>query len=189
MRKLVGAFVVALVATFVIVGSVAGSPGSVIDFEGSLSPGDFITEVSDGAGISGDPVGAAVPVFVWGTRNGDAVNVARIFDSDCEGTCSGGDEDLGVFTGNILIAEEGGPNSGPGPDDEGFLFPINFRFDYVNVGPVTVESLTSSTSRTMAARSIRTTPPATPSVRRRRRSRCRFSATRRSGRCRSTRAG
>lgn len=99
----------------------------MIDFEGTRMPGDIVSSVSDGAGISGDPVLGSVGGHAWGDRFGIGTNAAMIFDSDCEGTCSGGDEDLGVFSGNILIVSE--DLAGIDPDDEGFDFPIHFRFD------------------------------------------------------------
>ena len=95
--------------------------------------------MSDGAGISGDPVLGSVGVHAWSDRFGIGTNAAMIFDSDCEGSCSGGDEDLGVFSGSVLIVSEDLARFDP--DDEGFDFPIHFRFDYANLGAVTVESL------------------------------------------------
>jgi len=116
----------------------AGS-GSTIDFEG-LAEGAFVSQVSSGAGMRGEPVGGFVSVFAHNPAFPGA-NSAMVFDATCAGGCSGQDDDLfQPALGNVLIVsadlDQGDPDdaSRPGTD-------FVFRFNRFGAGMVTVQSL------------------------------------------------
>ena len=81
---------------------------ATIDFETGLSEGDTVSSVSCGSGMScsADP-GGFVDVFGDSADPGIPGNAAMVFDAECAGGCSGGDNDL-FFPGhgNILIITE-----------------------------------------------------------------------------------
>ena len=91
---------IALLAAMLVSGSSpthAATSTATIDFESGLSAGDTPSALSIGTGISGGPVAGSVAVA-------GSANSAMIFDSNCSGAgCSGGDSDLGVGSGNVLI--------------------------------------------------------------------------------------
>lgn len=116
----------------------AGS-GTTIDFEG-LPEGAFVSQVSSGMGVSGEPVSGHVDVFAHNPAFPGA-NSAMVFDAACTGGCSGGDDDLyQPARGNVLIVSE---DLDPGdPDDAGSPgVDIVLRFKQFGAGSVTVQSL------------------------------------------------
>lgn len=124
-----------------------------IDFE-SLSEGDIVSSVSGAGGLG--------PIGVNGIEPTLAGNSAMIFDSDCDGGCTGGDPDLGspneTFGGpgigadgesgqpnqndrtlsNVLIVSEDQDSSDP---DDGDREGAELAFDFTAIGPVTVSSM------------------------------------------------
>ncbi|PZC48441.1 MAG: Flp pilus assembly protein TadG [Chloroflexi bacterium] len=112
-----------------------------IDFEDGLSPGETITQLSVGQGISG----LQIPGFVTvATIVEDDNYGAMIFDGECGGgpasNCSGGDADLyQPEQGNLLIISEDGDAGDP--DDLGAGGTITFDFSFFGTGAVTVESM------------------------------------------------
>jgi hypothetical protein len=114
---------------------------AVIDFEDGLAPGDIVSELSTGMGISGADFGT---VGVTGSRSDlPDVNQAMIFDSTCGGaaaSCSGDDSDLfQPQLGNVLIISEDGDSSDPDDADVGER--MVFDFSSWGSGVVTVVSL------------------------------------------------
>ena len=110
---------------------------TVMDFEG-LPEGMIVTQISDGFGISGEPLGGFTGISTPGELG------AMIFDGLCNGgpsnQCTGGDADLYFpAQGNILIITEDGDTNDPDDDGSGGTF----VFDFTNYGPgyVTVGSL------------------------------------------------
>jgi hypothetical protein len=121
------------------VSTVRAGSGSSIDFEG-LAEGAFVSQVSSGAGVRGEPVSGFVSVFA---HNPDfpGANSAMLFDATCAGGCSGQDDDLYLpALGNVLIVsadlDQGDPDvaNRPGTD-------FVFRFNQFGAGVVTVQSL------------------------------------------------
>jgi hypothetical protein len=112
---------------------------STIDFEG-LAEGAIVSNVSYGAGISGDPVSGSVAVY-GSNPFFPNTNAAMIFDSACPGGCSGQDNDLyWPNLGKTLIVSEDMDSSDPDDSDSPFQY---FTFDYASFGPgkVTVDSI------------------------------------------------
>jgi hypothetical protein len=121
-----------------IAGPARADDSATIDFEG-LTEGSIVSSVSSGSGIGGDAVSGSVGVGGFFPTNG--TNRAMIFDAECVGGCTGGDNDL-HFTGqgNVLIISEDLDSSDPDDADVNGAF---FTFDFSGFGPgeVTVESL------------------------------------------------
>ncbi|MGW8226300.1 MAG: hypothetical protein ACWGOY_11230 [Anaerolineales bacterium] len=121
---------------------------ATIDFSG-LAEGAIVSSLSNGRGISGDPIEGSISVFGFNpdTRGNlppntpPNTNTAMIFDATCAGGCTGGDFDLEFpELGNGLIISEDLDSSDPDDADEENAF---FRFDFSNFGPgkVNVKSL------------------------------------------------
>ena len=101
-------------APLILVGSVASwqAQAAEMDFEG-LAEGEIVSEVSTGAGVSGNLKGT-VSVFGFNPGFGVGTNAAVVYDSDClpsngPADCSGEDADLGSPND-----EFGGPGIGSG---------------------------------------------------------------------------
>jgi LPXTG-motif cell wall-anchored protein len=114
---------------------------AIIDFEDGLAPGDIVSSLSAGQGITGEDFGT---VGVIGTRSDlPDVNQAMIFDAACGGaaaSCSG--EDLDLYQpqlGNVLIISEDGDSGDPDDADVGEQ--IDFDFSSWGSGVVTVLSI------------------------------------------------
>ena len=135
----------------------------VIDFE-THAEGANISSTSGTNGTGPVGVRATNPLFAAG------VNAAVIFDSACNGGCSGGDADLGTpnidfggpgsgaggalgapgenavcLNNHLIVAEDLIDSNGDGlvddPDDQGDQ-PVSMRFDFSEVGKVTLHELT-----------------------------------------------
>lgn len=118
----------------------AASFSSTIDFEG-LAEGTIVSSVSHGIGISGDDGGGSVGVFAAHPHD-PGTNRAMIFDANCTGGCSGGDDDLfQPSLGNVLIISEDLVSSDPDDIDVAGAF-YSFDFSGWADGVVTVESIT-----------------------------------------------
>jgi hypothetical protein len=122
----------------------SAAPGQswTIDFEG-LAEGSTPGSLSVGSGISGPgSLGGSVGL----SSDGGVTHPAMIFDSDCTGLpdCSGGDDDLGVQSGNVLIISEDGDSGDPDDDSDGATggTPIEVTFDFSALGTVCVSSVT-----------------------------------------------
>jgi len=118
-----------------------------IDFEG-LAEGDIVDNLSHGAGISGDPIEGDVtvfgsnPNFPGNPPDNPAPNTAMIFDTTCAGGCSGGDDDLKVEQGNVLIISEDLDPSDPDDAESPGDFYFNFDFSKFGNGTVNLKKLT-----------------------------------------------
>lgn len=123
--------------TFASFSPARAASSATIDFEG-LAEGSIVSSLSSGNGISGDPISGSIAVF--GFRPKLPGNQAMIFDSNCAGGCTGGDDDLHFNLGNILIVSEDGDGSDPNDSDAAGQY-INFDFSAFGPGEVTVESL------------------------------------------------
>ncbi len=115
---------------------------AVADFESGLSPGDTVSTLSTGNGISGANLGT---ISVYGSTPTVSGNAAMIFDSRCGGsaaTCTGEDTDLfSPSYGNILIVSEDGDSSNP-DDSASAQSRLTFGFgSWGDDGLVTVNSL------------------------------------------------
>ena len=145
-----------LIATVGIVGSPAARAAqqdSVINFESGLNPGDIVSTLSVGSGMSGANLGT---VSVLGVNARLSGNTAMIFDSTCGGQtvpfgdpafdasmCSGDDWDLYLPSlGQTLIVTEDFDSSDP-DDEENQLHYWTFDFSNWGPGQVTVNSLTT----------------------------------------------
>jgi len=144
----------ALLGTVGIPRADAVEQSSVIDFQAGLNPGDTVSTLSVGHGMSGANLGT---VSVFGTNPDLSGNSAMIFDATCGGQtvpvsdpgfdpslCTGGDDDLYFpAQGNTLIITEDGNSANP--DDAGNTTSY-WTFDYSAWGPgvVTIDSLTVS---------------------------------------------
>jgi hypothetical protein len=113
----------------------------VIDFEG-LAEGAIISEVNCGAGIDcpdGDIPGSIKVRGVNPSLSGNP-NAAMIFDAECDGGCTGGDDDL-FFPGhgNTLIISE---DLDSGEPNDGDVLNSFLEFDFNGFpGVVTIESI------------------------------------------------
>lgn len=127
------------VMTFMAYVPARAASAATIDFEG-LAEGAFVSNVSSGNGISGDPIAGSVAVF--GSNPAfPGLNSAMVFDATCTGGCTGGDFDLyAPALGNILIISEDRDPTDPDDSDLPGQF---FTLDYSGFGSgaVTVESL------------------------------------------------
>jgi hypothetical protein len=118
---------------------------ATIDFEG-LKAGTIVSSLSNGAGISGDPIDGSVTVI--GVNPKLSGNAAMIFDARCPprnipADCSGKDDDLFFPNlGNVLIISEDLKSNNP---DDAQVVGAKFEFDFSKFGPgiVIVESLTA----------------------------------------------
>jgi hypothetical protein len=121
---------VALIAT-----ASAVDQEAVIDFEG-LAEGAVVSSLdctSGGVTCTADPGGS---ISVFGLNPALAGNQAMIFDSDCAGGCSGGDTDLNIGQGNVLIVSEDGDSTDP---DDADVLGERFDIDFSAFGEGTVE--------------------------------------------------
>ncbi len=128
-----------IVMTFLAYVPAMAASTATIDFEG-LSEGAFVSNVSSGNGISGDPFAGSIGVFGFNPAF-PGLNSAMVFDATCTGGCTGGDFDLfAPALGNILIVSEDRDSTDP---DDSDLPGQYITFDYSTFGPgmVTVESL------------------------------------------------
>ncbi len=107
----------------------AATQNWVVDFEG-LSEGATPGVLTPGLGITG-PAAAPGSVTISGSS-------PMIFDSNCGGGCTGGDDDLGVGLGNVLIISEDGDAGDP--DDSAFGGTLSASFS--SFGVVTVDFVT-----------------------------------------------
>ncbi len=144
MRTLIGAAIAVFAVAMLIVVTQLGTgevradiDPATIDFEAGLSEGDIVSSVSCGTGMTctADP-GGFVGVFGDSADPGIPGNAAMIFDAECSGGCSGGDDDL-FFPGqgNILIITE---DEDAGDPDDADLVNAFFEFDFSTWGPGTV---------------------------------------------------
>lgn len=155
-HRLIATAVVTLLLTALV--GVVGSPSagaaeqsSLIDFESGLAPGDIVSTLAVGTGMTGADLGT---VSVVGNNPELAGNTAMIFDSTCDGQtvpfadvdrslCTGDDWDIYLpALGQTLIVTEDFDASDP--DDEANLS-HDWVFDFTGWGPgeVTVNSLTT----------------------------------------------
>ncbi|MDJ0925835.1 MAG: SdrD B-like domain-containing protein [Acidimicrobiia bacterium] len=155
-QRLTAIAVVTLLLT-ALVGVVGSAPAgaavqtSVIDFESGLAPGDLVSTLSVGNGMTGANLGA---VSVVGSNPGLPGNTAMIFDSTCGGQsvpfadldrslCSGGDWDIYLPSlGQTLIITEDFDSSDP-DDEENHISDWTFDFSAWGTGVVTVNRLTT----------------------------------------------
>jgi hypothetical protein len=142
-------YTITLLALVVLIGVISISPLSaqtstttyVIDFEG-LAEGAIISEVNCGAGIDcpdGDIPGSIKVRGVNPSLSGNP-NAAMIFDAECDGGCTGGDDDL-FFPGhgNTLIISE---DLDSGEPNDGDVLNSFLEFDFNGFpGVVTIESI------------------------------------------------
>jgi hypothetical protein len=137
----------ALLFVLISIFSVQAQTGTVstINFEG-IPTGTIVDSVSYGNGISGDPVSGFVDVFGLNPDFGPDTNAAMIFDATCPPgnvpqDCTGGDDDLfQPSEGKVLIISEDLDSSDP---DDADLVGAQFFFDYSNLGPTGIVSVTS----------------------------------------------
>lgn len=155
-HRLIAIAVVTILLTALV--GVVGSPpagaaeqDSVINFESGLAPGDLVSTLSVGNGMSGADLGT---VSVVGNNPELPGNTAMIFDSTCGGQtvpfaeldrsqCSGDDWDIYLPSlGQTLIVTEDFDQTDP--DDEANLS-HDWVFDFAAWGPgeVTVNSLST----------------------------------------------
>jgi hypothetical protein len=129
----------------------AATQHAVIDFEG-LAAGTVVNSLSNGSGISGDPIPGSVGVYGDSANKDITTNAALIFDATCAGsvlTCSGGDPDLyKPLLGNVMIMAENlidrRPADGRVDDpDDADLRKAPFFLDFAGFGPgfVTIDSI------------------------------------------------
>jgi hypothetical protein len=125
---------------------------ATIDFSG-LAEGAIVSSLSNGAGISGDPITGNISVFGFNPkpkRGFVGANHAMIFDATCAGGCSGNDHDLEFpELGNGLIISEDHVSSNPDDADHqdaffDFVF-SNFGDAKVNVKKLTVADVDEAT--------------------------------------------
>ncbi len=121
---------------------------ATIDFSG-LAEGAIVSSLSNGAGISGDPIEGSISVF-GSNPVFPGTNTAMIFDATCAGGCSGQDFDLQFpELGNGLIISEDLDSSDPDDaDNPGAFFNFvfsNFGNAKVNVGTLTVADIDEAT--------------------------------------------
>jgi hypothetical protein len=144
MRRIIGAGIAVFAIAMLILVTQLGTGDvradvdpATIDFETGLSEGDTVSSVSCGSGMTctADP-GGSVGVFGDSADAGIPGNAAMIFDAECAGGCSGGDDDLNFpGHGNILIITEDEDASDP---DDADLVNAFFEFDFSTWGPGTV---------------------------------------------------
>lgn len=156
LQILAGASLLVLVA-FIIASSTAtvkaAMQTAVIDFTG-LPKGLIVYSLSDGNGISGDPIPGTVSVNGFNPKFGVGTNAAVIFDGTCNGsptTCTSNGDDADLYfpdLGNFLIIDiRLGDRDGDGlvddPNDDDRVG-MYFEFDFSGYGPgkVTVDSFT-----------------------------------------------
>lgn len=121
--------IVLLIAVF---GIVSANGTTTIDFEG-FGEGDVVSVISDSNGDIG--------VHGFNPDLGGGVNAAMIFDAECVGGCSGGDDDLNFpGHGNVLIITEDQNSSDPDDADAVGSY-VAFDFSAYASGTVTVESV------------------------------------------------
>ncbi len=129
----------------------AAEQSSVINFESGLNPGDIVSTLSVGNGMTGADLGT---VSVLGTNPDLAGNTAMIYDSTCGGQtvpfadldrslCTGDDWDIYLPSlGNTLIVTEDFDSSDP-DDEQNQNHDWLFGFSSWGAGEVTVNSLTT----------------------------------------------
>ena len=129
--------------------SSAFAVSATVDFEG-LAEGQVVSNLSSGAGISGDPIAGVITVFGDSMDPAIVSNAAIVFDATCADGCSGGDPDLQIPSlGNVLIIGEDlvdadGNGLVDDPDDADLAGQI-IDFNFVGFGPtgtVVVDSVT-----------------------------------------------
>lgn len=114
---------------------------ATIDFEG-LGEGTIVSAVSDGTGISGDPIAGSVGV-VGTLPSVPGENRAMVFDSTCTPSATGDDADLcNPALGNSLIISEDGDSTDPDDADE---FGMVVEFDFAGYGPTGTVDVSSIT--------------------------------------------
>ncbi len=124
----------------------AAEQTSTINFESGLSPGDVVSTLAVGHGMTGADLGT---VGVVGVNPHITGNAAMIFDATCGGQsvprtdpsfdptmCSGGDDDLyqPAHHNTLIISEDG---NSANPDDSGYVDDY-YSFDFSNWGPGTI---------------------------------------------------
>ena len=134
MKSLLSVATLALISIF----ASANSHAAIIDFEDQFVIGDGL--LLEGQVVTGITLfGATFNVFGQGNTGGNPRDL-MLFDADCVGGCTGGDNDLFLQgAGNILIISEDNDSNDPDDSQFGGTISVDFNPAVMDIMALTVD--------------------------------------------------